>query len=77
VSEDDRQARLEGAARLYDRAAEELDLAKAHAARASEHFRAGDVPRGTTHSWATLGHLKAAEDALLTQARDHRERASL
>jgi hypothetical protein len=72
-----RRARLEAAAALYDGVAEELDRAKAHATRAAEHFRAGDVPRGTAHAWATLGHLKAAEDALLGQARQHRERSSV
>lgn len=72
-----RQARLEAAAALYDRAAEELDRAKAHSARAAEHFRAGDVPRGAAHGWASLGHLKAAEDSLLTQAREHAERSSV
>jgi hypothetical protein len=75
--ENARQARLDAAAALYERAAEELDLAKAHATRAAEHFRAGEVPRGTAHSWATLGHLKAAEEALVTQAREHAERSSV
>jgi hypothetical protein len=77
VEDDARQARLEAAAGLYEQAAEELERAKAHAARAAEHFRSGEVPRGTAHAWATLGHLKAAEDALLAQARDHRERSSV
>jgi hypothetical protein len=70
---DARQARLDAAAELYDRAAEELDRAKGHA----EHFRAAEVPRGTAHAWATLGHLKAAEESLLTQAREHAERSSV
>jgi hypothetical protein len=74
---DARQARLDAAAELYDRAAEELDRAKGHAARAAEHFRAAEVPHGTAHAWATLGHLKAAEEALLTQAREHAERSSV
>jgi hypothetical protein len=74
---DARKARLDAAAALYEQAAEELDQAKAHAARAAEHFRAGEVPRGTAHAWATLGHLNAAEEALLTQAREHAERSSV
>jgi hypothetical protein len=72
-----RAQRLEEAAGLYAAAAVELERAAAHARRAEEHFRAGDVPRGTAHAWATLGHAKAAEDGLLRQARDHRERASV
>lgn len=72
-----RRERLEEAAGLYAAAALELERAAAHARRAEEHFRDGEVPRGTAHAWATLGHVKAAEDALLRQARDHRERASV
>jgi hypothetical protein len=75
--EDARKARLDGAAALYERAAGELDGAKAHAARAAEHFRAAEVPRGVAHAWATLGHLKAAEEALLSQAREHAKRSSV
>lgn len=77
MAEDERQARLEAAASLYESAAEELELAGAHSMRAAEHFRAGEVPRGTAHAWAVLGHLKTAEDSLLTQAREHRQRASV
>ena len=72
-----RQARLEEAARLFDAAAAELDQAAAHARRAGEHFRTGEVPRATAHAWATLGHVRAAEDSLLRQAREHRERAAV
>ena len=76
MEDDERQARLEEAAQLYERAAEELGLAHVHCLSSAEHFRNGDVPRGTAHSWAALGHLKVAEDRLLQQARDHRGRAS-
>ena len=67
--------RLEHAAKLYDAAADELDSAAAHARRAAEHFRNGDVPRGTAHAWATRGHLLAAERPLDEQALEHRLRA--
>jgi hypothetical protein len=77
MGDDERQARLAGAAALYERAAIELERAAAHATRAAEHFLAGEVPRGTAHAWASFGHLKAAEDELLQQARDHRERSSV
>jgi hypothetical protein len=77
VADDERQARLQGAAALYELAVFELERAAAHAARAAEHFRAGEVPRGTAHAWAAFGHVKAAEDGLLQQARDHRERSSV
>ena len=76
MDEEVRQARLEEAAGLFDAAAAELDQA-AHARRAGEHFRTGEVPRATAHAWATLGHVRAAEDSLLRQAREHRERASV
>ncbi len=77
MGEDERQVRLEAAALLYESAADEFELAAAHARRAAEHFRAGDVPRGTAHAWASLGHLRTAEDRLMVQAREHRERASV
>jgi hypothetical protein len=69
--------RLEGAAKLYEQAAEELETAAAHARRAAEHFRNGDVPRGTAHAWATRGHLLAAEKPLDEQALEHRLRAQV
>ena len=77
MSDSEREARLEAAASLFDSAAEELELAGAHALRAAEHVRAGAVPRGTAHAWAALGHPKTAEDRLLAQARDHRQRSSV
>ncbi len=77
MGEEARQARLEAAAGLFDAAAVELEQAAAHARRAGEHFRTGEVPRATAHAWATLGHVRAAEDSLLRQAREHRERASV
>jgi TPR repeat protein len=69
------KARLEAAALLYETAAEELDKGAAHARRAAEHFRNGEVPRGTAHAWATRGHLLAAEKPLDEQALEHRLRS--
>ena len=77
MDEEARRARLGAAAGLFDAAAAELEQAAAHARRVGEHFRAGEVPRATAHAWATLGHVRAAEDSLLRQAREHRERASV
>lgn len=77
VSDDERELRLEAAASFFDSGAEELELAAAHARRAAQHFRSGDVPRATTHAWAALGHLKTAEDRLMVQAREHRQSASV
>ena len=56
MDEEARRARLEEAAGLFDAAAAELEQAAAHARRAGEHFRTGEVPRATAHAWATLGH---------------------
>jgi len=67
--------RLEQTAQLYDAAAAELDDAAAHARRAAEHFRSGEVPRGAAHAWSTRGHLLAAERALDEQALEHRLRS--
>ena len=71
----DVRARLEQTAQLYDAAAAELDIAAAHARRAAEHFRNGEVPRGAAHAWSTRGHLLAAERALDEQALEHRLRS--
>jgi hypothetical protein len=75
---DDPAARnLEEAAVLYDEAAEELTLAAQHSARAAEHFRNREVPRGTAHAWAALGHIRGAEDRLDEQARMHATKSSV
>ena len=71
------EERREEAARLYEAAAKELDVAAAHARRSAEHFRNGDVPRATAHAWATRGHILAAEKALDEQALEHRLRAQV
>jgi hypothetical protein len=66
---------LEATARLYDAAALELDTATQHCRRAAEHFRSGEVPRGTAHAWAALGHVLEAEESLHHQAREHATRS--
>jgi hypothetical protein len=71
--DDDREVRLEASASLFDSAADELDLAGAHARKAAEHCRDGDIPRAMSHAWAALGHLKTGEDRLVVQAREHRQ----
>ena len=77
MADDDRRARREAAALLFESASDELELAAAHGRRAAEHFRGGEVPRGTAHAWAALGHLRAGEERLMEQAREHRERSSV
>ena len=70
-------ADLETAARLYDEAADELELAVGHCRVAAKHFREREVPRGAAHAWAALGYLREAEDRLEAQARMHRLKARL
>ena len=77
MDDEDREVRLEAAALLFESAADELDLAGAHARRAAEHFRAGGVPRATAHAWAALGHMRTGEERLVTQAQEHRQRSLL
>jgi hypothetical protein len=77
VGDDERQARLEAAARLYEDAAAELDRAAAHCRVSAEHFRNAEVPRGAAHAWAAFGHVREALDRLEQQARDHSKRALL
>jgi len=74
---DDRQARLEKAAQLYEDAAQELDRAAGHCRVSAEHFRGGEVPRGAAHAWAAFGHVSEALDRLEQQARFHATQARL
>ena len=74
---DDRQARLEAAARLYEEAAHELDRAAGHCRVSAEHFRGGEVPRAAAHAWAAFGHVREALDRLEQQARFHATKARL
>jgi hypothetical protein len=71
------QADLDRAAELYDEAAQELDRAARHCKVAAGRFRDGDVPSGTAHAWAALGHVREAESFLDEQARQHRTKAQL
>lgn len=71
------RADLEHAAKLYDEAAIELDRASRHCKVAAERFRSDEVPSGTAHAWAALGHVREAEERLDTQARQHRTKAQL
>ena len=65
------EERLEEAARLYERAAEELRTAAAHCDTSARHLRGADVPRAAAHAWAARGHLLNAEGELDDQARTH------
>jgi len=71
------KADLERSAELYDEAAEELDRAARHCKVAAGRFRDGNVPSGTAHAWAALGHVREAEERLDVQARQHRTKAQL
>jgi TPR repeat protein len=71
------RADLEQAAVLYDEAADELDRAARHCKVAAGRFREGNVPSGTAHAWAAIGHLREAEERLDDQARQHRTKAHL
>jgi len=70
---DEQEIRLEAAASLFDAAADEFDLAGAHARMAAERFRVGDVGQATSHAWAALGYLRTGEDRLVAQAQEHRQ----
>jgi hypothetical protein len=68
---------LQATAQLYDEAAKELDLAARHCEVAAGHFRNREVPRGTAHAWAALGHIREAEQRLDDQAREHSRKSSV
>jgi hypothetical protein len=63
------------AAELYDRTADELQLAAEHCRVAAQHFRDRLVPRGAAHAWAARGHLLNAVSLLDEQAREHASRS--
>jgi hypothetical protein len=65
----------DAAARLYDEAAAELELAAEHCKSAARHFRDRNVPHGTAHAWAALGHIHEAQERLGAQAREHASRS--
>jgi len=69
----EQEIRLEAAASLFDAAADEFDLAGAHARMAAERFRVGDVGQATSHAWAALGYVRTGEDRLVAQAQEHRQ----
>ncbi|HET6684145.1 MAG TPA: hypothetical protein VFG75_10655 [Gaiella sp.] len=71
--DDEHELKLEAAASLFDSAADELDLAGAHARRAAEHFRADEPARALSHAWAALGHLRTGEARLVAHAHEHRQ----
>jgi len=66
---------LELAGQLYDSAATQLELAARHCRTAAGHFRSKEVPRGTAHAWAALGHVLEAQESLHHQARQHAQKA--
>jgi hypothetical protein len=67
---------LEVAARLFEGAAEELELAARHCRTAASHTRAREVPRGAAHAWAAHGHLRAADALLDDQSRMHARKSN-
>lgn len=67
---------LEAAASLFDRAADELELAARHARTAAGHMRGGEVPRGAAHAWAVHGHVLRAGALLDEQARVHSQKSN-
>jgi hypothetical protein len=72
VSDED----LEAAARLYESAADELDLAARHCRTAARHFRDREIPRGAAHAWAAFGHMRTADAAMEDQARTHARKSN-
>ncbi len=67
---------LEGAASLFDRAAEELGQAARHCRTAASHMRNREVPRGAAHAWAAHGHVLRAGALLEEQARVHAQKSN-
>jgi hypothetical protein len=62
-------------ASIFEEIAAELERAAQHALHAAEHYRIGDVPRGSAHAWAAQGHTRNAQQKLDEQAREHAGRS--
>jgi hypothetical protein len=67
---------LDAAARLFESAADELELAARHCRTAASHLREREVPRAGAHAWAALGHLDEAGGLLREQARTHARKST-
>jgi hypothetical protein len=67
---------LEAAASLFERAAEELELAARLCRTAARHMRDREVPRGAAHAWAAHGHVLSAGALLGEQARMHAQKSN-
>jgi len=75
VEQDERRARLEEAAQLFERAAED-GPAQMHCFRSAAHFSSEDGAPRRAHACVRPATRGSRRDRLLQQARDHRERAS-
>ena len=62
-------------AQKFDEIAAQLDAAARHGQTAGEHFRTGEVPRGSAHALALEGHIVAARRLLEEIALTHSQRA--
>jgi hypothetical protein len=68
---------LEAQSKKLLQIAEELEKAAAHAKIAAGHFKAGEVPRGCAHSFATQGHMAVASEVMSAATKEHRLKARL
>jgi hypothetical protein len=67
----------EAQAKRLDQVAAELEKAAAHAKIAADHFRNAEIPRGCAHTFATEGHIIAANDLIKECALMHRTAARI
>jgi len=67
---------LEAAASLFERAADELELAARHSRTAAGHMRDREIPHGAAHAWAAHGHVLRAGELLDEQARVHARKSN-
>lgn len=68
--------KLEKSAQQYDLIAEELERAAKHYRTAGNHFRNGEVPRGTAHAYAGWGHINKAGDLLRAESIVHADNST-
>ncbi len=65
--------KLEASAKQYDSIAQELVKAADHYRTAARHFRNQEIPRGSAHAYAGLGHINKAELLIKSESIKHAE----
>lgn len=73
--DDARLADLRRTALEYEEAAAEFEAVVKHLRIAADHFRDGNIPRGSAHAWAAAGNASNGDRKLRELAEFHASRS--